>query len=143
MDSNRWSLSICSFLYLSSGIKIIDSCADSCQNPCFIWCSIPSELMELLSCFLYLSSGIKSDIAIRSVIIEICANSCLSSLLMELMLLLWVSSDWTVGVGGEGGAVSVKVKGATFDVRNESEGNAVRGIFVVDPLLLSLSVTSD
>ena len=59
-----------------------------------------------------------------------------------LLLLLWVSSDWTVGAGGEGRAVSVKVKGATLDVRDESEGNAVRGIFAVDPLL-SLLVTTD
>ena len=45
-------------------------------------------------------------------------------------------------MGGEGQAVLVKVKGATLDVRDESEGNAVQGIFAVDPLL-SLLVTTD
>ena len=37
----------------------------------------------------------------------------------------------------------VKVKGATLDIGDESEGNAGRGIFAVDPLLLLLLVTLD
>ena len=61
---------------------------------------------------------------------------------MESLLLL-VTSDWMSGAGNEVRVVSVMVIGANLDIRDESEGNAVLGMFSVDPLLLLLSVTLD
>ena len=48
-----------------------------------------------------------------------------------------------LGAGGEVWVVLVKVIGATLDIRDESEGNAVCRMFAVDPLLLLLSVALD
>ena len=79
----------------------------------------------------------------RSIIIDICADSCQNPLSMELLSFLLVFSDRTLDAGGEVRVVSVKVIGATLDIRDESKGNAVCGMFAVDPLLLLLLVTSD
>ena len=55
---------------LGNGGKL-DIICDSCQNPSLIWCAIPSVLMELLLCFLWVSSDrMVGDQTVNAVIKE-------------------------------------------------------------------------